>query len=123
MKAGLSPANAGELIEYLVAVDIEDAMKVPGVTQGILNTAALTLHEAYSNAFEVVYLVTLSWGILSCIAAWFTPSIEDLYTDEVMRQLRDGFGGSDDHTHQIDDDYPMGQYEAKGNVFEHQSRV
>lgn len=85
--------------------------------------AAAALHKAYANAFEVVYLVTLSWGIVSCIAAWFTPSIEDLYTDEVMRQLRDGFGQERETQQVVSDSYPMPEYEHKGQVFEHRSQV
>lgn len=107
LKAGLPPTSLKPFIEDLVGGDTAAAIKLPGVTPTVLAVAEQTFTITYEKAFEVVFLVTLSWGILSCIAAWFTPSIEDLYTDEVMRQLRDGFGEEREIHHVVPDAYPI----------------
>lgn len=125
LQAGLPPASVPKLIEDLVNNDVTDALKVPGVTEKILGVAAAAFTKSYENAFETVYLVTLAWGILSCIAAWFTPSIEDLYTDEVMRQLRDGFGEERETHHVVPDAYPIATFgeQKVPSVFESQSHA
>ena len=103
--------------------ETDAAIAISGVTEKVLAAAAAALTKVFENAFETVFLVTLSWGLISCIAAWFTPSIEDLYTDEVMRQLRDGFGGDQDGPgHVVPDALPMPAYEPKGHVWETRSQ-
>lgn len=122
LKAGLPPASLKPLLQDLTANDVTDALKLPGVTLPILEVAAETLKLTYEKAFETVYLVTLVWGILSCIAAWFTPSIEDLYTDEVMRQLRDGFGEERELHHVVPDAYPIATFGEQKTPSMYESR-
>ena len=62
------------------------------MTNRILGIAVEALTAAYSNAFTLLFLVTIAFGGLSIIAAWFTPAIEDKYTNDVMRRLHKGYG-------------------------------
>lgn len=120
VKAKLPVTSIEPFLTALTAGDVTAAQKIPGVTLNVLEVASVTLKEAYSKTFQVVYLVTLSWGILSCIAAFFSPSIEDLYTDEVMRQLHKAFGerehgmpGDMEHGYVEQQGYKMDSYEQK----------
>ena len=47
----------------------------------------LSLQAAYSNAFTLVFLVTIAFGACSTIASFFAPEIEKYYTGDVMRRL------------------------------------
>lgn len=121
LAAKLPLASLEPLLTDLAAGDVAAAAKLPGVTKQILELAGAKLTVAYRHAFELVYLVSLAWGLLSCIAAFFTPSIEDLYTDEVMRQLHKTYG---ERQHGFDGDmeygsvqrgYKMEEYEQKSD--------
>lgn len=92
LTAGLPATSLEDFLVDLGAGDVTAAKKLPGVTVKVLEVAAVTLRNAYQKSFETVYLVTLAFGIISCIAAFFSPSIESLYTDEVMRQLHPAGG-------------------------------
>lgn len=85
--AGLPATSLEKFLTDLGAGDVAAAEKLPGVTVKVLEVAAVALRSAYQKSFETVYLVTLAFGIISVVAAFFSPSIESLYTDEVMRQL------------------------------------
>lgn len=85
--AGLSPTSIEELLADLNAGDLTDAATVPGVTTKILGIAGAGIQAAYSNAFTLIFLVTIAFGGVSCIAAFFSPEIEKHYTGSVVRRL------------------------------------
>lgn len=87
LEAGLSLSSAETLLAALSSGDEAAVAKVPGITTKIIGVAVTAIQGAYSNAFSIVFLVTIAFGGISTIAAFFTPAIEDRYTDEVMRQL------------------------------------
>jgi hypothetical protein len=87
VKAGLPPTSVEPLLEALAASDAAAAAKVPGITKPLLGLAVVDLQAAYSNAFSLVFLVTIAFGAISTIAAFFAPQIEKYYSGDVMRRL------------------------------------
>lgn len=85
--ANLPPSSVEPLLGALGAGDATAAAKVPGATKQILGLAVVSLQAAYSNAFTLVFLVTIAFGACSTIAAFFAPEIEKYYTGDVMRRL------------------------------------
>lgn len=45
----------------------------------MLGVASTTIQAAYANAFSLLFLVTLAFGLPSCIAAYYSPVIERMY--------------------------------------------
>lgn len=87
LNSGLTPTSIEPLLGALNARDAAGAAAVPGVTQKILGLAVVSLQAAYSNAFALVFLVTIAFGSISTIAAFFAPEIEKYYSGDVMRRL------------------------------------
>ncbi|KAK3668757.1 hypothetical protein LTR22_000237 [Elasticomyces elasticus] len=87
LEAGLPSASLAPLLSALSVGNIEAAETIPGVTQHILLVAASTMKAAYSDAFTLLFLVTLAFGGVSCITAYFTPALEHRYTEDVIRRL------------------------------------
>ena len=87
IKAGLPVASVEPLLTALSAGNSAAILKVPGVNKNIIGVAAVQVKAAYSNAFTLLFLVTLAFGGIAIIAAWFTPALEDRYTNDVMRRL------------------------------------
>ena len=87
VKAGLPATSVEPLLEALAASNAAAAAKVPGVTKPLLGLAVVDLQAAYSNAFSLVFLVTIAFGAISTIAAIFAPQIEKYYSGDVMRRL------------------------------------
>ena len=85
--AGLPPTSVEPLLEALGASDAAAAAEVPGVTKQLLGLAVVDLQAAYSNAFGLVFLVTIAFGAISFLASFFAPQIEKYYTGDVMRRL------------------------------------
>ena len=85
-------ASIEPLLTYLSAGDVEDAAALPGVSEKIIGLAVAGIQQAYSNAFTLMFLVSIAFGGCSIIAAWFTPAIEGMYTNDVMRKLHQGYG-------------------------------
>ena len=86
-EAGLPKTSIPTFITALSAGDLADLTKVPGVTKKIIEVGVVALQGAYSNAFTLVFLVTIAFGGISTIAAFFTPSIEKYYSNDVMRRI------------------------------------
>jgi hypothetical protein len=87
IKAGVPPKSVEPLLTALGAGDATGAAQVPGVTKQTLGLAVESLQAAYSNAFTLVFLVTIAFGTCSTIASFFAPQIEKYYTGDVMRRL------------------------------------
>ena len=86
-EAGVPATSIEPLLEALGAGDATAAAKVPGVTMNTIGLAVVDLQAAYSNAFSLVFLVTIAFGATSTIASFFAPQIEKYYTGDVMRRL------------------------------------
>ena len=87
VQAGLPVSSVEPFLEALNSGNEAAITAVPGVTKPIIGVGITTLKAAYSNAFTVLFLVTIAFGGCSIIAAFFTPATEDRYTNDVMRQL------------------------------------
>lgn len=83
---GLPVASVEPLLEALTAQNLPAAEKIAGSTK-ILHLAVAGVEVAYANAFTLLFLVTISFGGCSCIAAWFSPVIEKHYSGDVVRRL------------------------------------
>ena len=71
----LSPKVANALLEA-AALNTADAYEeVKGVTPHILGETELAVKQAYVQAFKLVYLVAIAFGVLAIIAATFTKTI------------------------------------------------
>jgi hypothetical protein len=88
--AGLPIDSVAEFLSAFQAGSADAVGAVSGVTPKILYVAKTGSKEIYSDAFTVVYLVTLAFGGFAVVASFWTPSIESRLTNEVARQL----GGS-----------------------------
>lgn len=88
LKAGLPASSVVPFLTALEAGDSTTLASVPGVTKTIISVGAAALKLSYSKAFIIVYLVSIACGVLSVIAAWFTPSLEDrIHSHAVVRRL------------------------------------
>ena len=77
-EAGVPLKGIEPLLGALGAGDAAAAAKIPGVTPKLIGLAVVDLQHAYSNAFSLVFLVTIAFGAVSTIAAFFAPQIEKL---------------------------------------------
>lgn len=91
--AGLPVTSVKPFLLALESGETSMVAKVPGVTTKVLAAATETMKWSYSNAFSLVFLVTLAFGICSCIVAFFSPEVERHYSNDVVRQLDRGFFG------------------------------
>ncbi|KAF2165680.1 hypothetical protein M409DRAFT_23970 [Zasmidium cellare ATCC 36951] len=93
VEAGLPVASVKPFLTALESGNKSAIAQVPGVTTSVIGVAVETTKWSYSNAFSLVFLVTLAFGICSCIVAFFSAEVEKYYTDDVVRQLDRGFFG------------------------------
>ncbi|KAI1615921.1 siderophore iron transporter [Exophiala viscosa] len=88
LKAGLPASSVVLFLTALEAGDSSTLASVPGVNKTIISVGAAALKLSYSKAFIIVYLVSIACGVLSVIAAWFTPNLEDrIHSHAVVRRL------------------------------------
>ena len=60
---------------------------VPGVTKHVLAVAGVTLKQAYSSSFKIVFLATIPFGVVALVAAFFAKDIDTRLTHNVVRRL------------------------------------
>ena len=70
------PKSAVQDLLAAAAVNTPDSYEaVPGITPKIIAEAAMAVKYAYVDAFKLVYLVAIAFGVLAIIAASFTRTI------------------------------------------------
>ena len=85
IQAGLPASSVPALLLYLAGTGKESAVK--GLTPQILGAAVHANRVAASHAIRDVMLVTLVFGGVSMIMAWFTPKIDKSKAKMVARTL------------------------------------
>lgn len=88
--AGLPITSIPSFIEALAAQNTAALATVPGVTPSVIEAATIATKYAYQRSFEVVYLVSLAFGLL-CIIASLTIDGEKLdaaMTDQIARKIQ-----------------------------------
>lgn len=89
--AGL-PASSVELfIKAAGTGDPKAFLKVPGISEKIIEVGVVALTNAYAHAFRITWLATLGFGIPCVIAALFSRDIDAKLSHDVIRRLGHGF--------------------------------
>jgi hypothetical protein len=91
--AGLKKSAIPALFEAIAIGTPAAFAKVPGITPAIIGAVSGALQDAYAASFKTVYLVSITFGGLACIAALFSQNIDDKLTGQVARKMR-GIGRS-----------------------------
>lgn len=93
LDAGLPKSSLTALLE---AVSNSTGMdSVPGITNKIILATTNAIKTAYSQSFRTVFLVSITFGALSLIAALFSVSVDDKLNSIVAAKLS-GAGASQD---------------------------
>ncbi len=87
VKAGLPASSVEGLLTALNSGSTAAIDAVPGVTKKILAVAGVTLKEAYSESFKIVFLATIPFGVIALVAAFFAKDIDSRLTHDVVRRL------------------------------------
>ena len=85
LSAGLPKSNLKELPAGIPAGAYTS---VPGVDAQVLKAIAGPIQHAYTVSYRTMWLCTLPFGVITIIAAFLTPNVEDYMTDEVGRKLQ-----------------------------------
>jgi hypothetical protein len=93
IEAGLKESAIPALFEAITIGTPAAFAKVPGITPAILGAVGGALQDAYAASFKTVYLVSITFGALACIAALFSQNVDDKLTGQVARKMR-GIGMS-----------------------------
>lgn len=87
LNAGLPASSVEGLLTALSSGSTAAINAVPGVTSQILTVAGTAIKAAYSDAFKIVFLATIPFGIVALIAAFFARDIDSRLTHNVVRRL------------------------------------
>ena len=60
--------------------------RFPGITPSVIGAVGGALRDAHAANFKTVYLVSITFGGLACIAALFSQNKDDKLTGQVARQ-------------------------------------
>ncbi|KAF1812768.1 trichothecene efflux pump [Eremomyces bilateralis CBS 781.70] len=93
--AGLSQAELPEAIEAIVEKNAAILRTLP---QSVVDAGLIAMKMAYINAFKLVYYVSITFGILGCLAAFSTAEVGHLMTEKVDIKLREGLAAKDRDT-------------------------
>lgn len=85
--AGLPLSSVPELIEALSLRNPSAIERIPGISMSIISIATTGVKQAYSDAFKVVFLASIPFGVCSMIAAFFFVDIDDRLSHDVVRRL------------------------------------
>lgn len=90
MAGGLSLESAAQLAKGLLLSDSAAIAKIPGITPAIITAASKAAQRGYFVSFQVVYYVSLAFGIFAIAAACSVDGklMESKLTGEVARRLR-----------------------------------
>ena len=90
IKAGLSEASAAQLLEAIATSDSAAIAKIPGITTAAIEAATVAAHTAYFKSFQIVYYVSIPFGVGAIIAAMLAngPKLEAKLTRDVARKMQ-----------------------------------
>ncbi|KAK2011951.1 fungal trichothecene efflux pump [Colletotrichum eremochloae] len=85
--AGLPESQLPDLIKAAVAGKLA---AFPGLTSAVKSAVTQELPEAYTKAFETVYLASLGFGAIAIIGCLFAKDAQTRLTDKVERRMVNG---------------------------------
>ncbi|KAJ9645542.1 hypothetical protein H2204_001122 [Knufia peltigerae] len=83
IRAGLPPAMVEPFIAALVTGQIDSLGTMEGVTPAIIAAGVDAQRYVYADGFRTVFLVSIAFGVLACIAAAFVSSVDHKLTRHV----------------------------------------
>lgn len=92
VQAGLPPASVEPFIMAVEAQNMAAIERIPGVSPTIVQTGIASLTQAYGQAFKITWLATISFGVLSFVAACASRNVDDKLSHDVIRKLSLGYG-------------------------------
>lgn len=60
---------------------------VPGLTPQILATVTEAYKTAFSKAVQIIYLISIAFGVLAIIGTIVSPDTESRFTSDVARRM------------------------------------
>ncbi|OAL37367.1 hypothetical protein AYO20_03216 [Fonsecaea nubica] len=78
--AGLNPDNLESFIVALTTGSTAALGAIPNITPAIINTGAEAIKSVHSDAFRLVYLVSIAFGGIAIIAAAFVKNVDHKLT-------------------------------------------
>ena len=85
VNAGLEPSSIPALFAGFGAG--WDFSEVPGINPVIIEVAIDAYKTAYSQAFSLIYLISITFGGLAVIACCLSPNLEHQFNDSVARRM------------------------------------
>ncbi len=83
-KAGI---NAKEIPTLLAGFTTGSFAGVKGLTPEILDTVTIAYQTAFSKAVQIVYLISIAFGILAIAGALISPNPDSKFNTEVSRRM------------------------------------
>lgn len=71
IKAGLAADHVPALIGALTTEDTGALSAIPGVTSTIIDTAMISMKQAYADSLRIVYFIAVPFGVVACLACFF----------------------------------------------------
>ena len=84
--AGTSPADIPAIVAALAAGETTSPA-LANASPAALAAATLALQDTYSNTFELVFLVSIAFGVFGIVCAAFSKNIGEFLTDELDEKL------------------------------------
>ena len=83
-KAGIAAGSIPALLDGFTTGSFKD---VPGLTPQILETVTLAYQTAFSKAVQIVYLISIAFGVLAIGGALVSPDPDSKFTTQVARRM------------------------------------
>lgn len=87
LDTGLPPTSVEGLLTALSSGSSTAIEEVPGITADITLVAVAAMKQAYSEAFRMVFLASISFGGVAFIAACLFREMDDKLSHDVVRRL------------------------------------
>ena len=82
--AGIGAAAIPALLDGFTTGSFAD---VPGLDSSILDIVTITYQEAFSKAVQIVYLISIAFGVLAIGGALLSPDPDQKFTTQVARRM------------------------------------
>jgi hypothetical protein len=83
-KAGIKAESIPALLDGFTTGSFAD---IPGLTPEILETVTIAYQTAFSKAVQIVYLISIAFGVLAIGGALISPDPDSKFTTEVARRM------------------------------------
>ncbi|KAK7894811.1 hypothetical protein LTR67_005550 [Exophiala xenobiotica] len=87
VEAGLAPSEVPSFVLALTSGSASALASIKDITPAIIAAGADAIKTVYAEAFKLVFLASLAFGVISCIAAIFVRSVDKSLTDQIAVKL------------------------------------